>query len=115
MDCVKIKKLKFHGPSAEFREVWQYNNNMYTLLSYLPSLLLKPRISFARYVKEHIFDPLGMNSTTYSYDISNSTGQLADGMIRQSTNISENPFGPGTVRSFPFNWLQKGGEDGDCK
>ncbi|KAF9463776.1 beta-lactamase/transpeptidase-like protein [Collybia nuda] len=108
-----IKKLKFHKPSAKFREVWQYNNNMYTVLSHLPPLLLKSRISFAQYVKENILDPLGMNSTTYSFDVSNATGQLAEGMIRQGVDTSKNPFGDGIIRSVPFTWLDAGGEDGD--
>jgi CubicO group peptidase (beta-lactamase class C family) len=85
---------------------------MYTVLSSLPLSLLGPEIPFARYVKQHIFDPLGMSSTTYSYDVSNSTGQLADGMTRQDANISKNPPELGTVRAFPF-WSTAGGEDGN--
>jgi len=37
---------------------------MYAILSYLPTALLPSKIPFARYVKQHIFDPLGMTSTT---------------------------------------------------
>jgi CubicO group peptidase (beta-lactamase class C family) len=105
--------MNFLKPSAEFRDVWQYDNMMYVLLSYLPTLVLPGRTPFARYVKEHIFDPLGMTSTTYSYGIANASGQLADGMMKQG-NFSGNIFANGTVRALPF-WNQQGGEDGNCE
>jgi CubicO group peptidase (beta-lactamase class C family) len=87
---------------------------MYTLLSYLQPLLLPSETPFARYVKEHIFNPLGLVSTTYSYDTAKASGQLADGMTRQGIRFSENPFGNGTVRALPF-WSTIGGEDGNSK
>ncbi|KAF9463777.1 beta-lactamase/transpeptidase-like protein [Collybia nuda] len=107
-----IKKLKYQRPSAEFRETLQYTNSMYTVLSYLPTLLLNSDIPFARYVKRNIFDPLGMNFTTYSYETARATGNLADGMLRYGVNVSENPFGNGTVRYPPY-WSTRGNEDGN--
>lgn len=104
--------MKFLKPSAEFRDVWQYDNDMYTLLSHLPTLLLPSKIPFARYVKQHIFDPLGMDSTSYSYIVANSTGLLADGMTKQLTENSTDPFGNGTTRAIPY-WAKTGGEDGN--
>lgn len=108
----KIEKVKAQRPSAEFRDVFQYTNNMYTLLSYLPPLLLPSKTPFTRYVKEHIFEPLGMNSTTYSFERANGTGNLADGFAVQITNGSGDPFGNGTVRVLPY-WSPEGGEDGN--
>jgi CubicO group peptidase (beta-lactamase class C family) len=84
---------------------------MYTVLSYFPTLILPSKISFARYVKEHIFDLLGMTSTTYSYDVANASGQLADGLTKQG-NFSGNIFANGTLRALPF-WGQDGREDGN--
>jgi CubicO group peptidase (beta-lactamase class C family) len=103
--------MKFLRPSAEFRDVWQYDNGMYVLLSYLPTILLPSKQPFARYVKEHIFVPLGMSSTTYSFDVANESGQLADGMTKQG-NFSESIFANGTLRALPF-WAPIGGEDGN--
>jgi hypothetical protein len=97
--------MQFLRPSAEFRDVWQYDNNMYGVLSYFPSLLLPSKPPIARYVKQYILDPLGMTSTTFSFDKANSTGQLGDGMTR---DIVAN----GTVRVLPF-WSTIGGEDGN--
>jgi CubicO group peptidase (beta-lactamase class C family) len=110
---VQIKKMKFLKPSAEFRDVWQYDNSMYTMLSYLPTLVLPSKVPFARYVKEHIFDPLGMSSTTYSYDVAKASGQLADGLTKQG-NLYGNSTANGTLRALPF-WAQTGGEDGNCE
>ncbi|RDB26831.1 Gigasin-6 [Hypsizygus marmoreus] len=106
-----IKKLQSQRPSAEFREVYQYNNLMYIVLSYLPPLLLPAKTPFARYVKEHIFNPLGMASTTYAYDRANKSGQLADGMARRGFNVTENPFG-GIPAAIPFWWPAD--EDGNA-
>ncbi|KAF8063357.1 beta-lactamase/transpeptidase-like protein [Lyophyllum atratum] len=106
-----IKKMNFQRPSAEFRDVYQYTNNPPNgVLSYLPTLLLPSKIPFARYVKQHIFEPLSLTSTTYSYDVAKS-GHLADGMVRQGANYSENPLG-GTPKALPF-WSTTGGEDGN--
>ena len=104
--------MKYLRPSAEFRDIWQYNNIMYTLLGYLPELLLPSKTPIARYIKERIFEPLGMNSTTYSYEVASASGNLADGMTRQGVNFTENPFANGTIRAKPF-WSQIGGEDGN--
>ncbi|RDB18673.1 Gigasin-6 [Hypsizygus marmoreus] len=104
-----IYKMQFLRQSAEFRDIWQYNNNMYTTLSYLPQKLLhKP---YARYVKENIFDKLGMNSTTYSYQLANSNGQRADGMAREGLDVYQDPFA-GRPRAVQYWTATTGGEDG---
>jgi len=106
----QIAKVKNQRPSAEFRDTFQYNNNMYAILSYLPTALLPSRIPFARYVKEHIFDPLGMTSTTYSSKVAAASGQLADGMARQVINTGDAKV---IFRALPF-WYPSG-EDGSSK
>ncbi|KAF8884175.1 beta-lactamase/transpeptidase-like protein [Infundibulicybe gibba] len=110
-----LGKLKFLRPSAEFRDVWQYSNIMYAIISYLPTALLPSKVPFARYVKANIFDPLGLNSTTYSFDVANATKKLADGMSRQRTpaEISVNILAGGIPRPLPY-FSQNGGEDGNA-
>ncbi|KAG7440581.1 beta-lactamase/transpeptidase-like protein [Guyanagaster necrorhizus] len=111
-----LKRLRHLEPSAEFRDIYQYNNNMYMLLSYLPELLLPHKPSFARYVKEHIFEPLGLTSTTYSLDVAQASGNLVQGMARDGINKTENIFGRGTPRAMWHpNWFLSGGEDGNYK
>ncbi|KAJ7774038.1 beta-lactamase/transpeptidase-like protein [Mycena metata] len=97
-----IERLQYLKPSLGFRDAAQYNNIMYAILSYLPTALLPNKPLFARYVKEHIIDRLGLNSTTYSFAIANATGTMADGFAREAINITENPLGPGTTRVLPF-------------
>lgn len=101
-------------PSLGFREGTQYNNFMYVVLSYLPTVLLPNKPPFGRYVKEHILDPLGMNSSTYSFAVANDTGRMADGFARENINTTENPLGPGTTRVLPF-FFPNSTEDGDSE
>ncbi|KAF7338792.1 Beta-lactamase class penicillin binding protein [Mycena sanguinolenta] len=82
-----VKRLRHLKPSTGFRENAQYNN------------MIRP---FARYVKEHILDPLGMNSSTYSFAVANATGNLAQGFARVDINVTESPVGPGTTRVLPY-------------
>ncbi|KAJ3992122.1 beta-lactamase/transpeptidase-like protein [Lentinula boryana] len=107
-----ISKIKYLRPSSEFREIWQYNNIMYTVLSYLPDVLI--HVPFTHYVKNHLFIPLGLNSTTYSGAIAEESGNLADGFGRDGVNKSEDVLGAGTPRAMPF-WNPYGGEDGNDK
>lgn len=88
---------------------------MYTTLSYLPSVLL--RIPFGVYVKKHIFDPLGLKATTYTYDVAKASGNLADGFGRDGLNSSdpEDIFGRGIPRVLEFPGIDlPGGDEGNC-
>ncbi|KAF8191527.1 beta-lactamase/transpeptidase-like protein [Mycena galopus ATCC 62051] len=95
-----IRRLRYMKPSTGFREHWQYNNHMYTLLSYFPPLLLG--IPFEQYVNDFITEPLGMHSTTYMSGVAEKTGNLADGMMRDGVNQTEDVFGVGRVRPIPY-------------
>jgi hypothetical protein len=86
---------------------------MYLTLSYLPEVTLPHRPTLARYVKEHIFEPLGLNATTYSLDVAKASGNLAQGMGRQNM---QHALDQGTPREMWFpNWFLDLGEDGNCK
>ena len=73
---------------------------MYTLLSYFPSLLVG--VPFEKYVNDFILEPLGMDSTTYFSERAEESGELADGMMRDSVNQTEDVFGLGRVRAVPY-------------
>ncbi|KAK7054310.1 hypothetical protein VNI00_003503 [Paramarasmius palmivorus] len=90
---------------------FQYNNIMYNVLSYLPEVL-STKTTVARYVKQHIFEALGMNSTTYSFDIADASGNLADGVCRENLTLTSGLPGTGRPRSLPY-WFKDGGEDGN--
>ncbi|KAJ7270753.1 beta-lactamase/transpeptidase-like protein [Mycena haematopus] len=104
-----IKRMKYLKPSAEFRSKFQYNNLMYVVLSYLPTVLLPSKPSFAQYVHDNIFEPLGMNSTTYSFQVANATSRLADGFGREGDPTMNPILEPS--HPMPY-WLQTGGTDG---
>ncbi|KAJ7814921.1 beta-lactamase/transpeptidase-like protein [Mycena olivaceomarginata] len=101
-----IGRLRYLKPSTGFRELWQYNNFMYTVLSYFPPLLTG--IPFETYVNDFILQPLGMNSTTYFSKTAADSGNLADGMARDGVNQTEDVFGLGRVRAYPFWSLNEG-------
>ncbi|ESK85501.1 beta-lactamase class penicillin binding protein [Moniliophthora roreri MCA 2997] len=94
---------------------WQYTNHMYNVLAYLPEVL-STKTTLARYVKQHVFDALGMNASTYSFDVANASGNLADGIARENFDATAGLPGTGTPRFMPHR-LKVGGEDvmsGSC-
>ncbi|KAF5375446.1 hypothetical protein D9615_007951 [Tricholomella constricta] len=107
-----IEKFQYWRQSYQFRQTWQYNNNPYTLLSILPPRLLNGTTTFGRYIKENIFDPLGMNSTTYSYQVAEASGNRADGMGRKDWDLYTDVFA-GTPAATKWWSGTTGGEDGN--
>ncbi|KAG6826128.1 hypothetical protein H0H92_001047 [Tricholoma furcatifolium] len=107
-----ITKMHSWRQSYEFRDIWQYNNNMYTLMGSLQPRLLNGT-SFAQYVKNNIFVPLGLNSTTYSYQVANATGNLADGMARQNWNLYSGDVFAGTPAAAKWWAGTNAGDNGN--
>ncbi|KAI0286671.1 beta-lactamase/transpeptidase-like protein [Russula aff. rugulosa BPL654] len=60
------RNLRNLRPTYEFREEFQYNNEMYIVGSYIVSKLTGMR--YVDFVDKRIFKPLGMTSSTYSID-----------------------------------------------
>lgn len=58
-------------PTSKFGEVFQYSNLMATAAGYIGGHLVYPEMelgaAYDRAMEEMIFDPLGMNSTTFDY------------------------------------------------
>ncbi|KAF5373158.1 hypothetical protein D9758_001587 [Tetrapyrgos nigripes] len=98
----QLTRIKHLKPSAEFREDFQYDSNMYTVLSYLPQHLIPSVSSYARFVKDNIFVPLGLNQTTFDSISAEKSGNLAQGFVRDKVNKTENIFGRGTPRVLPY-------------
>ncbi|KAF5382272.1 hypothetical protein D9757_008953 [Collybiopsis confluens] len=90
-----LHKIQFLRPSAEFRETRQYNNLMYMIASYLPETM--HRKPFPQFVKDKIFDPLGMNSTSYA----TTDSALADGFKKDVGAKDDDVFG-GIPRAMPY-------------
>ncbi|KAF7303230.1 Beta-lactamase class penicillin binding protein [Mycena kentingensis (nom. inval.)] len=99
----RIRRLRYLKPSTGFREHWQYNNHMYTVLSYLPPLLTG--VPYETYVEDNIFTPLGMNATTFYSTVAEASGELSEGMTREGANATvDDPYALGTPHALPF-WL----------
>ncbi|KAL0577108.1 hypothetical protein V5O48_004861 [Marasmius crinis-equi] len=107
------ERLKFLRPSAELRETWQYNSLHYSFLSYLPEIHPSIKTPFARYIKQHVFDRLGMKDTTFSFAVANDTGRLASGVSRENISFEAGGKPTGRARQMPFWLTNDGGEDGN--
>ncbi len=70
-----IDKLKYLEPSASFREEFQYNNLMYGVCGYLTEKLSGKK--WEAFVRENIFDPLGMERSNFSVVESQKTDDFA--------------------------------------
>jgi CubicO group peptidase (beta-lactamase class C family) len=61
----RIKHLEF---SKDFREIWQYNSLMYATAGYIVELVTG--MTWEEFVKTKIFEPLEMNSSNFSVEVS---------------------------------------------
>lgn len=68
-----ILRMKHLRPAFELREHWHYNNQMYMTAAYIVSKYAVPYMDF---VKERIFKPLNMTSTTFSPKEAIASGKL---------------------------------------
>lgn len=82
-----ILKLRHLRPSAGFREMFQYNNQMYMTAAYIVKCLTNNTLQ--EYVTEKIFKPLGMDASTYSFDKATVGEGFADGFVGVETGHSE--------------------------
>ncbi|KAJ7754376.1 beta-lactamase/transpeptidase-like protein [Mycena maculata] len=101
-----ISTLKFLRPSAALREQYQYNNLMYETLSYLPQTLLNQ--TFESYIAEHLFAPLGMDSSTYSVAEAEARGTLAHGI---HWTMQDRLFGINGTKTATVPYFQRPGEE----
>lgn len=97
----QIRALRYLRPSAELREIYQYNNLMYDSLAYLPERLVNQ--SLPSYVDQHIFKPLNMSTATYSVAEAEA-GQIAHGFqfsgqyLKQGLNGTKKAIVPHYMR-----------------
>ena len=97
-----IRRLRHLKPAFELREKWSYNNlvrsqSVYVSLHSLSSLQMYVAAShiiavysaqpFRDFVKERIFDPLNMTSTTYSGDEAAARGLLSQSWSSQGRRL----------------------------
>ncbi|QBD80781.1 serine hydrolase [Ktedonosporobacter rubrisoli] len=70
-----IERLPYLEPTHELRTTWQYQNLMYATAGYLVEVV--DGRSWEDFVKERIFEPLGMSSSNFSVHDSQKTPDFA--------------------------------------
>lgn len=70
-----VRRLRYLQPTAQPRQVWQYNNNCYTTAGYLAGLLSGSDWETA--LRERLLEPLGMKRTTLGRIAAEATGDFA--------------------------------------
>ncbi|WWD21260.1 hypothetical protein CI109_105744 [Kwoniella shandongensis] len=81
-----VKNLRYLKPSAGLREHWQYNNQHYITLDHIIYTLTN--LTLPQYAQIHIFDPLGLDSTTYNATKAAESGHRSDGHIHFGRNLT---------------------------
>ncbi|THH28090.1 hypothetical protein EUX98_g6096, partial [Antrodiella citrinella] len=80
-----MRRMRYLKRSSELREQWSYNNQMYILGAHIVSLYSgKPYTAF---VKERIFLPLRMMSTTFSVQEAERTGRFSHAFTENMRRI----------------------------
>jgi CubicO group peptidase (beta-lactamase class C family) len=85
-------------PTSGFGEVFQYNNLMASAAGYIGGHLIHPQMelgaAFDQAMEERVFEPLGMDSTTFDY---------AEAMAENWARPYSRGFG-GPVQPVPMDW-----------
>ncbi|KAH7101699.1 beta-lactamase/transpeptidase-like protein [Auriculariales sp. MPI-PUGE-AT-0066] len=104
-----LKLIKYMRPSAEWREVWQYNNHMYNIAAALVERVSE--VPFFEFAKKHLFEAIGFNDTTfYSQEVIDS-GRVSEGFIKHGETVKNN----GTLLSlWPWSKLDLRGPGAGC-
>lgn len=83
----RIKHLEF---SKDFRETWQYNNLMYATVGYIIEVVTG--MTWEEFVKSRILEPLGMNSTNFSVDVSKKSADYSQPYAQNGEEINQINF-----------------------
>lgn len=87
-----IKRIAFQEPSAELREVWQYNNFMFLVQGVISERITKK--SWEEQLKERYFRPLGMKTTNSSLAELNAVENRAFGYRKGKNGLEMIPYFP---------------------
>ncbi|MDR3597052.1 serine hydrolase [Clostridium sp.] len=85
-----VEKIKYLEFSKDFRETWQYNNLMYATAGYLIELV--SGITWEEFVKIKILEPLGMNNTNFSVEVSKKSTDYSQPYAQKGKDINQINF-----------------------
>jgi CubicO group peptidase (beta-lactamase class C family) len=82
-----ISNMQYLKPSSEPRQRWQYNNQHYILLSHIVTVVTGT--PYPEWVKQNIFLPLNMTSTTFNATEAWTSGHSTDAYVRDGRNATK--------------------------
>lgn len=85
-----VARIKYLEPNKDFRETWQYNNLMYATAGYIIELVTG--MTWEEFVKLRIFEPLGMNSTNFSVDVSKKSDNYSQPYSEKVSEVHQTNF-----------------------
>ncbi len=85
-----VRRLAYLEPTADLREVWQYNNLMYLTAGYLVEVLTGK--TWEDGVRGQVLKPLGMERTNFSVDNSQKDADFALPYREREGKIEKIPF-----------------------
>jgi CubicO group peptidase (beta-lactamase class C family) len=83
----RIKYLEF---SKDFRETWQYNNLMYATAGFIIESVTG--MTWEEFVKIRILEPLGMNNTNFSVDVSKKAADYSQPYAQKEDEVHQINF-----------------------
>lgn len=83
-------RLKYLEPTADLREVWQYNNLMFMTAGILASEV--SRAKWEDLVKKRVFEPLGMTGSNFSVNDSQKAEDFSQPYIEIKEKVEKVPF-----------------------
>ncbi|MCX6163261.1 MAG: serine hydrolase [Ignavibacteriae bacterium] len=85
-----VEALRYLEPSKGFREVWQYQNGMFTTAGYLVEVVSGEK--WENIVAKQIFEQLGMKSSNFSVNESQKSTDFAKPYTERKDVVKEIPF-----------------------
>ncbi len=85
-----FERLQYLEPSQDFRSLWQYQNLMYMTAGYLLENISGQ--DWAEFVKQRIFDPLGMTASNFSIADSKNSPDFALPYHEEQEEVQETNF-----------------------
>lgn len=87
---ILLSRLKYLQPKGSFRDSFLYNNLIYGVVTNLAELIGGE--SWENLVKTHLFDPIGMNSSSFLTTADFEKIDLAKGYIDYYGDLKHVPF-----------------------
>lgn len=89
-NVIYYRRLKYLKPAGGFRDSYFYSNLMYGLVTYITEQIGGD--SWENLVRNHLFTPLGMKSSTFMTEVDPDKIDLAHGYVEYYGELKPVPF-----------------------